>query len=89
MANTANNRKWQPFSKSDSYKLEAKYRSVVSNDSVNEHNRFVQVLDDIYEVNLTTRKCYAIYWKGKRTFSVMRSVWFQENGEPFEEVCEI
>ena len=35
------------------------------------------------------KKCYAIYWKGKRTFSVMRSIWFQENGEPFEESSSV
>lgn len=26
-----------------------------------------------------------VLFEGRRTFSVMRSVWFQENGEPFEE----
>ncbi len=62
--------------------LELGYRCMVSEKLV---DKLVQVLDDLYEVNLSTKKCYAIYWKGRRTFTVMRSVWFQESGEPFEE----
>lgn len=81
--NPSNNKKWILFNKTDTAKLEAKYRALIINP--NEASKSVTVLGDIYEVNLVTRKCYSIYWKIKRTYSVMRSVWFNEAGEPFEE----
>ncbi len=80
--NNNNSKKWHTFNKIDSVNLELGYRCML-NEKLTE--KLVQVLDDLYEVNLSSKKCYAVYWKGRRTFSVMRSVWFQENGEPFEE----
>lgn len=82
--NTVSNKKWIQFNKHDTANLEQKHRQIF-NEKKSTEPKLVQVLDDLYEVNLTTKKCYAIYWKGRRTFSVMRSIWFNENHEPFEE----
>ena len=87
-ASTTNNKKWVMFSKWDAYNLEAEYRDMMSKKQSNNSNtepKLVQVLDNLYEVNLATRKCYAIYWRNGRTMTVMRSLWFNDGGEPFEE----
>ena len=60
--------KWIMFNKLDSFNLEVEYRSMQTQADASEP-KLVQVLDDLYEVNLTTRKCYAIYWKGKSSDS--------------------
>lgn len=45
----------------------------------------VQVLDNMYEVNLDTRKCYPIYQKCGRKMRVQRCVWYRDTNEPFDE----
>jgi hypothetical protein len=55
--NIINDFKWTPFSKSDLFNLEQNYRN-------NSLTNKTQVLDCLYEVNLQTRKCKAIYWNG-------------------------
>ena len=66
--NVSSNKKWIMFNKLDSFNLEVEYRSMQTQADASEP-KLVQVLDDLYEVNLTTRKCYAIYWKGKSSDS--------------------
>lgn len=60
--NQVSNKKWNLFGKIDSTNLELKYRALLNEKSG--EPKLVQVLDNLYEVNLTTKKCYAIYWKG-------------------------
>lgn len=84
---TINAKKWTYFNKLDSYNLELEYRNIQSKKLYSKENvdsNLVQVLDGLYEVNLTTKKCYAIYWKAQ-SMTVMRSLWFSEQGEPMEE----
>jgi len=59
--------KWLFFNKLDSTSLEVEYRSFQSRKSFDSKSQpnLVQVLDDLYEVNLLTKKCQTIYWKGK------------------------
>ena len=81
-------KKWLMFNKIDSYNLELEYRDMISKKLQNitvDPPKTVQVLDSLYEVNITTKKCYSIYWKS-RMISVMRAIWFMDNGEPFENV---
>jgi hypothetical protein len=47
--------------------------------------KLVQVLDNLYEVNLTTKKLYPIYWKQTKTMSVRRCIWFKDTNEPLDE----
>jgi len=80
-------KKWIMFNKHDSYNLELEYRDMISKKLLNvaaDPPKTVQVLDSLYEVNITTKKCYSIYWKS-RIISVMRAIWFTDNGEPFDE----
>ncbi len=51
-----NDFKWTPFNKFDSFNLEKNYQNKCAN--------LIQVLDNLYEVNLETKQCNAIYWKG-------------------------
>jgi hypothetical protein len=62
--------KWHKFSKIDSKNLEVAYRDMLTNKTSNELPRLVQVKENLYEVNLQTRKCYAIYWKCKNGFLI-------------------
>ncbi|CAF0849369.1 unnamed protein product [Brachionus calyciflorus] len=80
-------KKWHMFSKIDSYNLEIEYRDMMSKKHLNIHteSNLVQVLNDLYEVNLETKKCYPIYWKVSKTMTVMRCIWYTDNNEPFEE----
>jgi len=55
-----NDLKWTPFNKLDSFNLEKNYQNY-QNDSL---TNVIQVLDGLYEANLQTRKCKAIYWNG-------------------------
>jgi hypothetical protein len=55
--NIINDLKWTPFNKLDSFNLEQNYRN-------NPLTNKIQVLDGLYEVNLETRQCKAIYWNG-------------------------
>lgn len=80
-------KKWLMFNKTDSYNLELEYRDMISKKLLNivtDPPKTVQVLDSLYEVNITTKKCYSIYWKS-RIISVMRVIWYTESGEPFDE----
>jgi hypothetical protein len=80
-------KKWLMFNKRDSYNLELEYRDMISKKLLNvtaDPPKTVQVLDSLYEVNIMTKKCYSIYWKS-RIISVMRAIWFTDNGEPFDE----
>lgn len=80
-------KKWHMFSKMDSYNLELEYRDMMSRRQLGLQSEpnVVQVLNDLYEVNLETKKCYPIYWKVAKTMSVMRCIWYTDSGEPFEE----
>ena len=59
-----NDFKWTPFNKFDSFNLEKNYRNKCSN--------LIQVLDGLYEVNLETKQCNAIYWKGNVYLRIIR-----------------
>jgi hypothetical protein len=81
------NKKWLYFNKLDSFNLEVEYRSLQTKRlfTNNIEPNLVQVLDGLYEVNLLTKKCNAIYWKAQ-SMIVMRSLWFTDNNlEPFDE----
>jgi hypothetical protein len=58
-------KKWFEFNKYDSYNLELEYRDMMTkkNCNVSIPSKPVQVLENLYEVNLETKKCYSIYWK--------------------------
>lgn len=76
-------KKWHMFSKWDSIMLEQEYRDMMMSNS-DYKVKLVQVLDSMYEVNLSTRKCYPIYWRQMRTMTVRRCLWFKDN-EPLDE----
>lgn len=61
------NDKWIYFNRLDSSSLEAECRGFLSRKQYDSNSQpnLVQVLDGLYEVNLLTKKCQAIYWKGK------------------------
>ena len=61
------NDKWLFFNKLDSNTLEVEYRGFQSRKCFdkNAQPNLVQVLEGLYEVNLLTKKCQTIYWKGK------------------------
>ncbi|RNA34162.1 phospholipase DDHD1 [Brachionus plicatilis] len=82
-----NTKKWYKFSKVDSFNLEIEYRDMISKKVLNANSEvnFVQVLNNLYEVNLESKKCYPIYWKAAKTMSVMRCIWYTDSGEPFDE----
>lgn len=82
-----NPKKWYKFSKIDSYNLEIEHRDMMSKKmhNLNSEVNLVPVLNNLYEVNLETKKCYPIYWKSPKTMSVMRCIWYTDNGEPFDE----
>jgi hypothetical protein len=58
-------KKWFEFNKYDSYNLELEYRDMMTkrNLNISVSSKPVQVLENLYEVNLETKKCYSIYWK--------------------------
>lgn len=56
--------KWTPFDEIDSYNLELEYRNLI--ESNYDSNCIIQVLDGLYEVDLSKRECYSIYWEGKK-----------------------
>ena len=60
-------KKWIEFNKLDSFNLETEYRETLGRKHLNysSESKTVQVLDDLYEVDLETKKCYSIYWKSK------------------------
>jgi hypothetical protein len=75
-------KKWYMFNKWDSYNLESEYRDMITKKQMNistaDEPKLVQVLDNLYEVNLATKKCNPIYWKG-RNLSITRGIWFIES----------
>ena len=89
-------RRWIPFSKYDSFRLEVAFRHRRANPTntnqatsattttTTSTSHLIQVLGDLYEVNLDTQKCYSIYWKS-RTNSIMRSLWHTDDGDVLEE----
>lgn len=74
--------KWSAFNETDSFNLELEYRNLQT--KKNHETHLVQVLDGLYESDLTKKESYPIYWESK-PMPLMRSIWFNENGEPFEE----
>ncbi len=86
------------FNKWDSYNLETEYRrmrasqrvresssSSGDNPSANDDQILVQVLDNLYEVNLITRRCAPIYLKFGKKMKVQRCIWYRDGNEPFDE----
>ena len=76
------------FSKWDSINLELEYRDVATRRSSNNSQtdpKLVQVLDNLFEVNMLTKKCYPIYWKQTKTMTVRRCIWFNNANEPLDE----
>lgn len=85
------------FKKWDSINLESEYRKMImsrknriSTTAITQRLRLdepvlVQVLDNLYEVNLDTRKCYPIYQKCGRKIKVQRCLWYRDTNEPFDE----
>jgi len=75
-------KKWYMFNKWDSYNLESEYRDMIIKKQMNvssaDESKLVQVLDNLYEVNIVTKKCNPIYWKG-RNLSITRGIWFIES----------
>ena len=63
-------KKWYMFNKWDSYNIEVEYRDMLSKKQTNTgaEPKLVQVLDGLYEVNLSVKKCFSIYWKSKLDF---------------------
>jgi hypothetical protein len=60
---------WSIFNKLDSFNLEMEYRAVQQikqekSTNNNSERKLIQVLDNLYEVNLQTKVCLPIYWKG-------------------------
>lgn len=80
-------KKWHMFTKAECKGLELEYRDMISKKHLNIQcePKLVPVLNNLYEVNLETKKCYPIYWKSSKTMSVMRCIWFSDSGEPFDE----
>lgn len=82
---------WVIFNKWDSINLETEYRKMtiarrLSRDNVDNEEVLVQVLDNLYEVNLQTRKCYPIYLKTGKKMKVQRCLWYRgETNDPFDE----
>lgn len=63
----SSNKKWLYFNKLDSCNLEVEYRNIQAkkvNNIPMQEPHLVQVLENLYEVNLKTKKSTAIYWKG-------------------------
>jgi hypothetical protein len=86
-------KKWQMFNKWDSYNLEVEYRKMLNKTQLKIENNdcqpnLVQVLDRLFEVNLTTKKCYPIYWKSMKSMTVRRCLWYKENYEPLDETVD-
>lgn len=50
-----------------------------------EEEVLVQVQDNMYEVNLKTRRCCPIYLKSGRKMKVQRCLWYRDTNEPFDE----
>lgn len=78
------------FSKWDSINLETEYRKMVwsRKNRQSEHDEepvLVQVQNNLYEVNLQTRKCYPIYLKCGKKMKVQRCLWYRDTNEPFDE----
>lgn len=79
-------KKWHMFNRWDSISLETEYRQMVVNRRENSAEPvLVQVMDNLFEVNLCTRKCQPIYSKGTRTINVQRCVWYTDEYEPIHE----
>lgn len=77
------------FKKWDSFNLETEYRKMTmsrkNSRASTKEEVVVQVLDNMYEVNLDTRKCYHIYQKTGRKMKVQRCLWYRDTNEPFDE----
>ena len=68
-SSSSSSNKWQPFNKWDSYSLEMEYRERMTLKNPCEA-RLIQVLNNLYEVDLNKRRCTPIYWEnGKFSFS--------------------
>ena len=65
---TINYKEWIPFNKFDSMQLEKSYQRMMRGSVV---DKFVQVRNGLYEVDLASKICYAIYWK-ENFYSVIR-----------------
>ena len=63
---SSNSKNWQTFNKWDSYNLEVEYREMMTlskkSSSAYENNKLVQVLNNLYEVDLIKKRCSPIYW---------------------------
>ncbi len=57
---------WLPFSGPDSLSLEQSYSKCVGGDLTSERAGLVQVMGDLYEVNILERMCRHIYWSGEQ-----------------------
>ncbi|XP_033106666.1 phospholipase DDHD1-like isoform X2 [Anneissia japonica] len=79
-------KKWCPFIGYDSLQLEFKYRKVYVHGELGEAvvDRIV-VRGGLYEVDITEKKCYTIYWTAEPAH-VMRGVWYYSNtSEPLDD----
>ncbi|XP_071505435.1 phospholipase DDHD1-like [Diadema antillarum] len=80
-------KKWLPFIGYDSCQLEWKYRQTLVKSDGDEEEEIgtVGVRGGLYEVDVITKKCHAIYWS-EDTVDVMRGTWFYaSSSEPVEE----
>ncbi|XP_064389425.1 phospholipase DDHD1-like isoform X1 [Halichondria panicea] len=72
---------WLPFSGPDSLSLEQSYSKCVGGDLTSERAGLVQVMGDLYEVNILERMCRHIYWSEMEEWPVLRGCWFEVSGD--------
>lgn len=71
-------KKYEPFSPSDSAKLEKKYKEKQKNQPITVKE------DGLFQVDLPTRQLSPVYWDGP-TYAVRRGTWFYTNHVPVNE----
>ncbi|BHF73220.1 Phospholipase ddhd1 [Sparganum proliferum] len=73
-------KKWLPFSGHDSIKIETHFQATLTQKTGRDEVA-LQVRGDLFEVDITRRKCYPIYWDDKPT-PILRGTWFRDPGGP-------
>jgi hypothetical protein len=70
---------WERFSDTDSALLEQAFLDFKSNPKIASPIALPYALDGLFEVNISTREVYPIYWDGP-IFEVRRGIWFEPKG---------
>ena len=70
---------WERFSETDSALLEQTFLAFKENPQTAPPLAMPYALDGLFEVNISTREVYPIYWDGP-IYEVRRGLWFEPKG---------